>query len=59
MTELEQTFAKLADAIQRDDEKAGREAIIALASVTIGAVLRIADALEHIGRNLPVKGDAA
>lgn len=61
MTEadLEQTFAKLDQAIQGDDDKAGREAALALARVTVGAVLRIAAALEHIGRNLPAKGDVA
>lgn len=53
--DLTAALAKLDDAIARDDEKAGRAALIALAAVTIGGVLRIAAALEHIGRNIPAK----
>lgn len=59
MTEadLDQTFAKLTDAIARDDEKAGRDALLALVRVSIGAVLRIADSLEHLGRNMPTPSE--
>ncbi|WP_375782909.1 hypothetical protein ACE10Z_23635 [Bradyrhizobium sp. Pha-3] len=50
--DLAAALAKFDDAIARDDEKAGREALVALATITIGGVLRIAAALEHIGRNI-------
>jgi hypothetical protein len=50
--ELQATFAKLVDAIKRDDDQAGQEAALALGKAVVGAVLRIADAMEHIGRNM-------
>lgn len=53
--ELQQTMAKLADAFARDDEEAGKAAVLAVVGVAIGSLLRIAAALEHIGRNFPAK----
>jgi len=51
--QLELMIAKLNDAIKRDDENAGREAFMALGVVVIGSLVRIADALDHIARNVP------
>jgi hypothetical protein len=46
--ELQATFAKLVDAIKRDDDQAAQEAAIVLGKAVIGAILRIADAQERI-----------
>ena len=51
--EIDQTLAKFADALRQDDEAAGQAAVIALAGVIIGSITRIADALDHLARNLP------
>ncbi|MBR0687342.1 hypothetical protein JQ594_15530 [Bradyrhizobium manausense] len=53
--ELKRETAKLRDAIERDDEKAGKEATLAIAEAAVGSWLRIAAALEHIASNLPAK----
>lgn len=53
--DLKREIEKLRDAMSRDDEKAGQEALLAIAQAAIGAWLRIATALEHIGRNLPAQ----
>ncbi len=53
--EAEKILDRLADAIRCDDEAAGQAAVLELGKIVIGSLLRIADALEHIGRNLPAK----
>lgn len=56
---IEKSFARLNDAIKSNDEDAGREAGLDVARCVVECLARVAAALEHIGRNLPTKGDAA
>jgi hypothetical protein len=48
-TQINETLARLRDAITREDEKSAADATIALAGAAIGSLIRIAAALERLG----------
>jgi hypothetical protein len=55
MSEIEKRLAEFAAALESNDEEAGKAAALALGMIALSSVVRIADALEHIARNLPTK----
>jgi hypothetical protein len=51
--EVDKAVAMLFEAIEGDNEQMGREAACALIASGLKNLQRIADALDHIARNIP------
>ena len=51
--EIDRRFDRLVEAIRFQNEEAALNVTIELGKIVVGAVARIADALDHIARNIP------